>query len=331
MTDRDVLRARFVADQGWGDAVSRHLAGDASFRRYFRLDRQGATTVVMDAPPPNESVERFLAAGAWLAAAGATTPEVHAADVANGFLLLEDLGDGQVGARIDRGADPAPYLERAVDLLLHLHRHPAPDGLTPFDDDLRIERVLLLADWYAPAVLGAPLPDEARARYEALWRALLADSRYGRPVFVHRDFFADNLVWLPEREGLAQLGVIDFQDGGAGPPAYDLMALGQDARRDTDPALGDALVARYLAGRPDLDPARFRTSLTVLAAQRHCRVIGLFTRLAVRDGKPWYLDHIPRLWRYLDGLLQEPVLAPIARWLDTYLPPGRRIIPPRPR
>lgn len=327
MTARDSLRARFLAAHGWNGASSRHLAGDASFRRYYRLERGDDRAIVMDAPPPDEDVGRFLAAGAWLAGAGVTTPSVYARDPSNGFLLIEDLGDGVIGPSIDGGADPVPFLERAVDVLLHWHQRSAPLGLTPFDDALRIERALLLVDWYYPAVAGEPLGAEARARYERIWRDLLASSRYGDPVFVHRDYFADNLIWLPERAGLAQLGVIDFQDGGAGPPAYDLMALTQDARRDIAPSVREALVARYLAGRPDLDPACFRLSLDVLAAQRHCRVIGLFTRLACRDGKPGYLDHIPRLWRYLDTLLAEPALAPLAGWLEEHLPSGRRIIP----
>ena len=327
MTDRAERIAAFLKTSGWGAAERVALAGDASFRRYERLRLDGRSAVLMDAPPPNESAGPFLRVDAWLRAAGYGAPVVLAADAAHGLALLEDLGDDLVARVVDQNGDVAPAYAGAVDLLLDLHRHPPPADWPVFDDVERLAKAELLLDWYVPAVTGRPVSDEGRRAFRSAWAEMLPHVHVGAPVVVHRDFFADNLLWLPGRGGLARLGLLDFQDASVGPCAYDLAALVEDARRTLPAELRATLLDRYLAGRSDLDRGAFGRAFAVLAAQRHCRVLGVFTRLRVRDGKPGYLRHIPRLWRYLEARRGEAVLDPLTAWFDRYLPAARRVIP----
>jgi hypothetical protein len=325
---------RFLADAGWSEAARAPLAGDASFRRYLRLDRGGARAILMDAPPPNEDVRPFAAVAEMLMSLDLSPPRILARDEAAGLLLLEDLGDTTMARALDEGrADASALYALATDTLAALHRawaaRPAAigDTLPPYDDARLVGReAMLLPDWYAPAV-GIALDAAARADYVAAWREALTPA-YGLPqTLVLRDYFPDNLMYLPERAGVRACGLLDFQDAVLGPCAYDLMSLLQDARRDVPEAIEETMLRRYLDARPDLDPAAFRAGYTVLAAQRHAKVIGIFTRLAHRDGKPGYLVHMPRLWRLMDRALSHPALAPVAVWFDRHMPARTRTIP----
>ncbi len=145
---------------------------------------------------------------------------------------------------------------------------------------------------------------------------------------MHRDFFAGNLIWLPQRAGIRRVGVLDFQGAAIGHPAYDLASLLQDARRDIPAAAAEYAIEHYLATRPELDPAEFRAAYAACAAQRHLRVAGQWVRLALRDDRPAYLAHGPRTWRLLELALREPVAAPLAAVLDRWIPPAKRRNPP---
>lgn len=330
MSGRDREIVAFLAARGWDAGALRPLAGDASFRRYHRLARGTERVVLMDAPPPQEDVRPFLAIAGHLRALGYSAPSILAADEAAGLLLLEDLGDDTFTRLLAQGEDEAALYALAIDLLADLHRRGAaviPAGLPRYDEARLLAEAALLVDWYAPAV-GLPLADGARSEYLGLWRELVPLAAGVPTTLVLRDFHVDNLMRLP-RPGLAACGLLDFQDAVAGPLTYDPMSLLEDARRDLAPGLATTMKARYLAGVPGLEEGAFAASWAVLAAQRHAKVVGIFTRLARRDGKPLYLRHIPRVWRLLEAAVTHPSLAPLRDWLDRHLPPGRRAAPAR--
>jgi len=325
---RDALLSR----AGWTPADLEPLAGDASFRSYQRLRRDDRRAVLMDAPPAHEDTGPFVRLARHLVGLGYAAPRVLEEDAAHGFLLLEDLGDATFTRRLAAGDDEATLYTLAVDLLIDLHRRPPtealPPGLVPaYDDSRLLDEARLLTEWYAPAVLGAPLPDAAVADLESRWRAVFPVARAVPETLVLRDFHVDNLMCLDDRPGVAACGLLDFQDAVAGPVTYDLVSLLEDARRDIAPALVESMRARYLAAFPAVDREAFAAGWAVLAAQRHAKVIGIFTRLHRRDGKPQYLPHIARVWRLLEAALGHPALAEVRAWIDAHIPPARRSTP----
>ena len=336
---RAAARARLLADAGWGGARMEPLAGDASFRSYLRLRRpDGASAVLMDAPPPAEDTRPFLAVARLLAGLGLSAPAILAADPQAGFVLLEDLGDATYGALL--GAAPPQAAEvdlyaAAVDVLVRLRGAALPASvpmvpdepwrLPPFGPAFAANAELLL-DWYLPAV-GMSVDEAVRAEFAAAWAAIAPAALAGPAVLMMRDYHAGNLIWLPGRAGLARVGLLDFQDATLGPAAYDLVSLLQDARRDVAPALEAAMIARYVAactGEAGFDEQGFRTAYAALGAQRNTRILGVFVRLARRDGKPAYLALLGRVWGLLERDLAHPALAPVAAWFDRHLPADRR-------
>ncbi|WP_439533011.1 aminoglycoside phosphotransferase family protein [Polymorphobacter sp.] len=317
MTPPDTAPA-FLARHGWGGAEIRPLAGDASFRRYFRVHHGPRTAVLMDAPPEKEDSRPFLAIADHLTGLGFAAPRALAVDLDAGLILLEDFGDARVGPVL--AADPTreqQVYEQAVDILAALHAHPAAD-VRPYDETELLREARLFADWYLPAV-GCP---EAPG-FDAAWAALWPQVAAAPPVLVLRDYHADNLMIL-DRPGLQALGLLDFQDALAGHPAYDLASLLQDIRRTVSPALEAAMIDRYLGQRPGLDAESFRTAYDILAAQRNIKILGVFTRLYVRDGKAHYPAWHPRLWALVNADLARPALAPVAAWFDAHVPAATR-------
>jgi hypothetical protein len=283
----------------------------------------------MDAPPPQEDVAPYIAVSKLLRGLGFSAPEVFAEDRTGGFLLIEDFGDDTYTRLLDRGADEPALYELAVDTLVELQCTAAAYGipeLPPYDTDRLLAEAALLADWYAPAALGAPLPQPRRDEYLDLWRSLLPQAAIAEDTLVLRDYHVDNLMLLRDRKSVRSCGLLDFQDAVRGPPSYDLVSLLEDARRDIPAELCRQMFERYLAAFPALDRTGFMRSAAVLAAQRNCKILGIFTRLWKRDGKPRYLIHLPRVWRLLEQDLAHPALAPIAGWLDRHLPPSARQI-----
>jgi len=326
MSDRADLRARFVARTGWADGQERLLAGDASFRRYFRLSRTSGTVVVMDAPPPQEDVRPFVRIGRHLRALGLSAPEILAQDEVDGFLLLEDLGDDTYARVLASGGDERALYLRATDVLIALNQAPG-HGLLPelgaYKGEALIEAAMLLPEWYLPAAAGRAPSDEDIASYRAAWRQCLARLPATDDALLLRDYHMDNLMWLPERPGVKACGLLDFQDAQRGHPSYDLVSLIEDARRDVSPSVYDACRGRYLAAT-GLDRRGFAMGFALMAAQRHARVIGLFVRLLKRDGKPDYLPHLPRVWRLFERALSHEALEPLRIWVDGRLPPKLR-------
>lgn len=325
--ERERIIRAFLERAGWGAAERRKLAGDASFRHYDRLTDGPRRAVLMDAPPPREDVRPFIRIAMQLERLGYSAPALLALDADAGLLLLEDLGDSTYTRLLEGGADEEALYALAVDLLTDLHGRAdaLPLGLPPYDDEKLLAEAFLLTDWYMPAMGLAP-SKAVRAEYENLWRGLFGLARNVPETLVLRDFHVDNLMKL-DRPGLAACGLLDFQDAVAGPLTYDLMSLLEDARRDIDPSMIDRLKARYLAAMPGLDRDSFAASWAILAAQRHAKVIGIFTRLCKRDGKPGYLVHIPRVWRLLLDACRHPALAGMQDWLDRHIPAQARGAP----
>ncbi|MBF0393451.1 MAG: phosphotransferase [Alphaproteobacteria bacterium] len=329
MSDREALIGTFLRKCGWGGVRRSKLAGDASFRHYDRLARPGGhRAVLMDAPPPKEDVRPFVAIARHLESLGFSAPRILGVDEANGLLLLEDLGDNTYTKLLSRaGHDEYALYGLAVDVLAALHgsRGAVPDGLAAYDDDRLMAEAMLLPDWYMPE-MGRAVDEAARAEYAALWRDTFPLARLMPDTLVLRDFHVDNLILLP-RDGVAACGLLDFQDAVVGPLTYDLMSLMEDARRDIDPGLVSAMRTRYLDAVPGLDPMAFEVSWAVLAAQRHAKVIGIFSRLCRRDGKSAYLTHIPRVWRLFEAALAHPALEGVRGWVDRHMPPAERGVP----
>jgi aminoglycoside/choline kinase family phosphotransferase len=332
-TDRSERIRAFLARNGWGAARRAPLAGDASFRRYERLERDGARAMLMDAPPPKEDVRPFVVVARHLGALGLAAPEVLAEDAELGALILEDFGDATFTRVLaERPTEERPLYELATDVLVRLHRFPparaVPRGLDPYDHKRLLDEAMLLFDWYYPAIMGERPTVQAQREYVMAWlgTAFMGLSDLP-PTLVLRDFHVDNLMVRSAGEGIGRCGLLDFQDALQGPRAYDLMSLLEDARRDIAPELAEAMVERYLAAFPDLDRAQFMSDFAILAAQRHAKVIGIFTRLLARDGKPDYLAHIPRVWRLFERRLDHPALANVRDWLSRYLPPAARGVP----
>lgn len=309
----------FLADAGWGDAAIVPLAGDASFRRYFRVIEGGRRAVLMDAPPPHEDPRPFIAIAEHLNADGFAAPAILARDLTHGLVLIEDFGDLRVKEHLD--ADPDAELAtygRAVELLVDLHRKPAAD-LPPYDRAVYQREVGLLTEWYCPA---AGLEVDADA-YGRAWDAVLpiVEQSASPTVTVLRDYHAENIM-LIDRAASHGLGLLDFQDALAGHPAYDLVSLLQDARRDVPEAVEAAMLAHYKAAASP--PDDFDAAYAVLGAQRNAKIVGIFTRLWKRDGKPRYLSYLPRMWGLLERDLAHPALAPVADWFAASIPPDKR-------
>ncbi|MDQ0512404.1 tRNA (adenosine(37)-N6)-threonylcarbamoyltransferase complex ATPase subunit type 1 TsaE [Ancylobacter amanitiformis] len=351
-----------IDSAGFGPAHRRHLQGDASSRTYERLVGTQRNAVLMNAPrrpdgPPvrdgrpysaiahlAEDVKPFVALARGLKARGLSAPLIYAADLASGLLIMEDLGDEGVLA----GAPPAPapVMERyevAIDVLAALHRLDLPDRLAVSPEiDYQLPRydiaallieVELLIDWYLPHREAPALSPEGRAAFRQLWADALAPSLMQKPVWVLRDYHSPNLMWLPGREGLARIGLLDFQDAVMGPAAYDVASLTQDARVDVPEEMELALLGRYIRASRQANPAfdmrAFAASYAVMGAQRATKILGTFARLNHRDGKPGYLRHIPRVWTYLQRCLAFTDLAPLKAWFEAHVPsPDRPLATP---
>jgi aminoglycoside/choline kinase family phosphotransferase len=321
--ERDALKAAFLREAGWGAARIAPLAGDASNRRY---DRVAGGAVLMDAPEERgEDVRSFIAMTDFLRGRGLSAPEILHADVARGFLLLEDLGD-DLFARVCAAdlAREAGLYEAAVDVLAYLAETPPPERIgdfapPPYDAAMLVREAMLAVEWWLPAATGlAPSPDML-AEFEGLAAAMVAEVAGARDALVLRDYHAENLIWLPGRAGLGRVGLLDYQGAMLGHAAYDLASLLEDARRDTVPELRAAMVARYLAATCAPEEA-FRAAYATLAAQRNLKIVGLFARLLRRDGKPGYLDLLPRVWGHLMRDLEHPDLAPVRTFVAAHLP-----------
>ncbi len=323
MLTRDAHIAAFLARNGYAPGDAEPLAQDASFRRYLRI-RGDHPAVLMDAPPP-EDVRPFLRIAAHLRGLGLSTPAIIAADETRGLVLEEDLGDDLLSVLLDCGDSPDPLLDAAVDALIVMQRAAPPVGLPAWDATAMASTAMgTLFDWWWPARFGTQAPQAARDDVASALATMLRPVAAGPVCFVHRDYFAGNLLRLPNQ----RIGIIDFQGAALGHPAYDLVSLLQDARRDIPETAQHRAMRRYLTARPELDPAGFQAAFTACAAQRHLRVACQWVRLALRDGRPQYLAYGPRTWRLLRAALSQPAAEPLAAALNRWIPAAQRGNPP---
>ena len=348
--ERIPIIRRFLDAAGYGAAQRQRIQGDASTRIYERLRLGETHSIMMNAPrrpdgPPvrdglpysaiahlAEDIVPFVAMANALRQRKFSAPQIYEAEIPDGLLIIEDLGSQPVVT----GDPPTPIEERykaAVDVLIALHGMELPavipyaphvsHHLPSYDLDALLIEVELLLDWYLPR-LGFSVPNSTREDYLGLWAEALQVAIEAKPTWVLRDFHSPNLIWLPERSDLAQVGLLDFQDAVMGPAAYDLASLLQDARVDVPEAMEIALLGHYVTRRAELDPkfepVEFLQAYTALAAQRASKILGIFSRLDRRDGKPQYLRHIPRIWGYLQRSLGHPALAQLRTWYDLHLP-----------
>jgi N-acetylmuramate 1-kinase len=348
--DRMAAVRQFIAESGYSDALRARLVGDASTRLYERLAHGAGQVILMNSPrrtdgPPvrngkpysaiahlAENVVPFVAVANGLRQLGFSAPTIYHADLDQGLLIIEDLGD----ERVVSGEPPAPIkecYETAVDALLALHERKLPEvlpvsphvehRLPPYDLGAFLIEAELLLDWFLPR-LQAPMPDSERDSFRTLWRELLQPAIDAPPTWVLRDYHSPNLLWLARRNDIARLGILDFQDAVMGPAAYDLASLLQDARVDVPEQLELALLGRYVRGRrqrdPDFDSTQFIKIYVTLAAQRASKILGIFARLDMRDGKPQYLRHMPRVWGYLQRSLSHPALESLNAWYIAHVP-----------
>ncbi|QYJ08433.1 aminoglycoside phosphotransferase family protein [Qipengyuania flava] len=302
----------FLGQTDWADATVAPLEGDASFRRYFRLNLSGESAMLMHAPPPHEDPKPFLHVAHWLTDVGLRAPRIIAEDAEAGWVLTEDFGDERVREWIDAhpGEERAIYTA-AIDTLAQLHTIP-PGPFPPYDMAVYLREAMLLVEWYCPAV-GLDVDLEG---YRQAWEAALAPllDRQQPGVTVLRDYHAENIMLPPD----GGQGLIDFQDALVGHPAYDLVSLLQDARRDVSPELEAEMLAHYRAkAAPGED---FDADYARLGAQRNAKIVGIFTRLAKRDGKARYLAMIPRVWDAMERDLAHPALGPVADWFAANIP-----------
>jgi N-acetylmuramate 1-kinase len=333
--------AGFLDAVGWASARRVHLQGDASSRRYERLIDGGRSAVLMDSPrkpdgPPirdgkpysriaklAEDVVPFAAISLVLRAQHFSAPNILAHDLDRGLLLVEDFGGEFV---VENGKHVQERMEAAVDLLVELHSRALPTEIAlerqthfvqPYDMEALLIELELLLDWYLPHMRRAPT-DEQRDVFLRHWHKVLTPVVEGETTWTLRDYHSPNLMWLPDRDGTRRIGILDFQDTVIGHPAYDVVSLLQDARVDVSEAMEMGLLSRYVKSRraaePGFDPLAFAAAYATLGAQRATKILGIFVRLAIRDGKQGYLKHIPRLVTYLDRDLSHPALAPLRDW-----------------
>nr|WP_217430372.1 phosphotransferase [Sulfitobacter algicola] len=310
----------FLANTDWKDAKITPLAGDASNRRYDRLTdaETGNTAVLMDADPTKgESIQSFIAIAQYLKGIGLSAPAIFAKNMNQGLLILEDLGDALYAKVVLQ--DPKleePLYEYAIDVLIASHRHDPPDGLAIYDPQIMADMACLSLDWYAMGV-GQPVTTSDREDFHNLIKLTLDDLEPYSKVLIQRDYHAENLIWLPYRSDVARVGLLDFQDAMMGHPAYDLVSLLQDARRDVDTGLAQRMITRYVDST-DQDSDTFHKAIAMMGAQRNLRILGVFARLSMHFGKPHYVDFIPRVWNYLQADL---INAKLKDYVDRLLPP----------
>jgi aminoglycoside/choline kinase family phosphotransferase len=326
LTREDAIRA-FLARAGWADAARDPIPGDASFRRYERLRRGAESAILMDAPPERENTRAFVNAQRYFAHAGYSAPTILFDGAEKGLLLLEDFGDESVSSRLRAAPqeEGAIYAD-AVTLLAGVagqgltHLETSGCHFAPYDAALLEQEVMLLAQWLLPEILPVGQAVEAVEAYAETWRGLLAQAELAPQVVTHRDYHADNLFLLANRQGVARIGLLDFQDAVLGRPAYDLVSLLEDARRDVAPGVVAENLARF-AALTGVDEAALLREYAFYGAQRNAKILGIFTRLYRRDGKPRYLGMVPRVWRYFEHNLTHPALAPLKAWRERYITP----------
>jgi aminoglycoside/choline kinase family phosphotransferase len=306
----------FLNATAWSNATCEPLTGDASARKYFRLQKDEQSAVLMDASSVLESVAPFIQISQHLHQLGFSVPAILARDEKKGLLLLEDFGDDTFTRLLDNPCEPEKLYTLATDVLIALHQHPqaTPKDLQVYHPEKMLEDIGLFLEWRTPTISEA-----GKAEFKTVWREVLPLAHQVPTSLLLRDYHVANLMLLPNRQGIRQAGLLDFQDAYQGPITYDLVSLLEDARRDVPDNLREKMVARYLARSSALDRKAFETSMAILAALRHTRVLAIFEKLSRYEGKHDYKKlHSPRVERLLQRALHHPMLAGVKRWMERH-------------
>jgi aminoglycoside/choline kinase family phosphotransferase len=307
---------QFLNASDWSDAACEFLTGDASARKYFRLRKNERSAVLMDASQVLESVAPFIRINQHLRQLGFSVPAILSRSDEKGLLLLEDFGDATFTRLLDNQPEPEKLYTLATDVLIALHKHPRaiPKNLRKYHPEKMLEDIELFLEWNTPTIAQA-----GKDEFRTVWREVLPLAHQVPISLLLRDYHVANLMLLPDRPGVRQAGLLDFQDAYQGPITYDLMSLLEDARRDVPEELKEKMAAHYLVHFPTLDRNAFETSMAILAALRHTRVLAIFERLSRREGKHDYKKlHSPRVERLLQRALRHSMLAGVKRWMERH-------------
>ena len=319
MADRNTQIDAFLQGTQWADANREPLAGDASDRRYLRLRLGAQDAVLMDAKADaGAGLRSFIDVDTWLLGLGLSAPQILLKDINQGLLLLEDLGDDLFARVVQNKPNlETPLYEAATDVLVALHQTPPPKDMATYDPAVMAERAALAYHWYLRGS-GQPYKQKAEV-FQAEFEQLLNKHCAQCDVLIQRDYHAENLLWMPERQGIARVGLLDFQDAMAGHRAYDLVSVLQDARRDVSRETETAMIERYIQAT-GVTRDDFTTAYAVLGVQRNLRIMGVFARLCMHTGKAHYVDFMPRVWDFILRDLNHPALSSIGQIVLDELP-----------
>ncbi len=307
----------FLDQNNLAKAKRNKLSGDASFRNYERINDGKNNFILMNAPPPKEDIKPFIKVDEWLVENGFSAPKIIASNKKDGFILLEDFGDSLFSNLLDKRdskLEKQLYL-KAIDVLTKIRKFDVNIELPEYSDTLMQKEIDLFTEWYLPKI-KVNISNSQLKNFNEIWKIILPKTRIEKQILVLRDYHASNLMWLSGRSGHKAVGLLDFQDAVIGHPAYDLVSLLEDARRDVSKELSDECFEYYLKSNPDISREEFKQVYDILGAQRNIKIIGIFSRLSKRDGKHGYLQMIPRVWKYLEKDILNPVLKPVKKWLD---------------
>ncbi|MDF2964823.1 MAG: phosphotransferase [Rickettsiaceae bacterium] len=320
---REKLKREFIERNGYGSFDVVNLPADASFRTYARLIKGEESFILMDSPPEHYNLEPFVKIGTHLLNAGFSAPKLFEQDHENGFMILEDLGTVSVNNLLSSdGSKETEELiyKKIIRLLIQIQETPAPKGLSLYTKELLIKEAEIFLDWFLPILHGEATAYDLKEEYSYLWNKIFNSIDLKEECLTLRDFHVDNLMYMEERNNLNQIGLLDFQDALIGSPAYDLVSLVEDARRDIDATLASELINYYLSLIPAYNRKDFLAQYSILGAQRNIRILGVFARKATRDKNSRYLSFVPRVRKHLDKDLTHPLLAPLKDWLNKVAP-----------
>ena len=328
MNIRNTIISDFLVSSGWANSQRNALEADASSRKYERLRSESNHALLMICPPEGENIHEFIKVTDYLLEKKYSVPNIFSKDPKKGLLIIEDFGDTTFRKVAGKTVGDGVLYSSALQVLIKMHSNQSRDwsrlNLPAYNTDLLLKELSIFCEWFLPNFLTTKTLKSASADFKKIWMRLISEHLVLEPTLVLRDFHADNLFWLPKRKGEQKCGLIDYQDAVIGSPAYDLMSLLEDARRDIPIDLYNKIKNDYISAFPSLDITKFNKEFTLLSAQRHCKVLGIFSRLCQRDNKNKYLEHMPRVWQLLEKSCKSAFLSPLEAWLNEFIPFEKR-------